>query len=116
MKLRNLCTLAAFVLVLSGCASLGIEKPTGLRQQIIAAEGQHNAVIDATDSALNAGTISSVTAMSIAAQADNAQLGLEAAKSAIIAGDVAGAQSKLAIALTTLTALQDYLRAQGAKP
>lgn len=116
MKLRQHLTLLAFALVLTGCASLGMEKPTGLKEQIASAEGLHTSVLDAVDSSLNARTISSTTAQSIITQADQAQTVLEASKSAFLAGDVTGAQSKLAIALTTLTALQDYLRSQGAKP
>lgn len=111
MRLRNLCTMFAFALVLSGCVTV----PQGFKEQLIYAEGMHNAVLDATDSSLNAGTISSITAGNIAGQADNAQKAIEAAKDAFIAGDTAGANSKLAIALTALTTLQDYLRAQGAK-
>lgn len=104
-------TILAFALVLAGCMTA----PQGFREQLAAAEATHNAVIDATDSSLNAGTISSTAAGNIAQQADNAQKMLEAAKDAYIAGDTAGANSKLAIALTALTTLQDYLRAQGAK-
>lgn len=107
----KLATILAFVLVLSGC----VTAPTGFKEQLAAAEATHNAVIDATDSSLNAGTITSVTAQSIAAQADGAQKILGAAKDAYIAGDTGTANSKLATALTALTALQNYLRAQGAQ-
>jgi hypothetical protein len=78
--------------------------------------GVHTAVLDATASAVSAGTISTADAETVLKQADTARLALDTAKQAHDAGDVAGADSKLAIALTALTALQDYLRAHGAKP
>lgn len=116
MRLRNLCTLAAFVLVLSGCANLGNEKPDTFRQKLSYAEGVNAAVLEATNSSLVAGTLAPADARSIEIQADQAQLVLVAAKDAYAAGDLAGAQSKLAIAMTALQELQNYLRAKGAKP
>lgn len=115
MKIRV--TLVACLLALAGCASLAIEKPVGLKQQIAFAEGQHSAIQDAVDSSVNAHTISSAQAAYIISKNDEIQPVLVAAKDAFIAGDMSGAQSHLAIALTAITALQDYLRAQqGTKP
>lgn len=107
--------LAVSVLALAGCASLGNEKPTTFRDQLAYAEAAHTGVIDALDSSLNAGMISSVAAGNVAAQADSAELALDAARAAYAAGDTAGANAKLVVALSALQALQDYLRAQGAK-
>lgn len=109
-------TILGFLLVLVGCASLGNEKADTFRQQLAYAEGVNSAVIDATTSSYTAGTLAAEDARSLEIKADQAQTLLVAAKSAYAAGDVAGAQSKLAIALTALQALQDYLRAHGAKP
>ncbi len=114
-KLQNAFTLLAFAIVLVGCASLGNEKAETFRQQLAYAEGVHTSVIDATTSSLNAGTITSAEAESVAKQADNAQLILKASKTAYEAGDSAGANAKLATALTALQALQDFLRAKGSK-
>ncbi len=111
MKLhfRHALTLLGFLLVLTGCQS--IEPAKGFKQQLAYAESTHTAVLDATNSSLSAGTLSSADAETIAKGADNAQTLLVAAKTAYEAGDEAGANAKLATALTALQALQDYLRA-----
>lgn len=106
----------AFVLVLAGCASLGNEKADTFRQKVSYAEAGNAAVLDAVRDSYSHGTIDANDARSIEVKADQVQLVLVAAKDAYAAGDVAGAQSKLAIALTGLQALQDYLRANGSKP
>lgn len=114
-RLQHAFTLIAFAIVLTGCASLGNEKADTFRQKLAYADSANAAVIDAVTSAYNAGTLAAADARSIEVQADNVQTILVAAKSAYAAGDVAGAQSKLAIALTALQTLQDYLRAHGSK-
>lgn len=108
-------TVFACLVVLAACAATGTVAPETFNQRLAYAEGVHSAVLDATDSSLNAGTLSSVAAGNIAAQADTAQTLLTAAKTADAAGDPTTANSKLAVALTALQGLQDYLRAQGAK-
>lgn len=112
-KLRNHFTVMAFILVLTGCQSLGTEPAQTFNQKLAYAVGVHTAVLQATTSAVTAGTLSSDEAATVLKGADNAKLGLDAAKAANEAGDAAGANSKLAIALTSLTALQDYLRSKG---
>lgn len=115
MSLKNFLTLTAFALVLTGCASMGLEKATSLNDRLVYAEGQYHAALDATDSSLKQGEISAVTAQSIVAQADDANLILKAAQKASAVGDTSTAEGKLAEALVSLQALQDYLRTQGAK-
>lgn len=112
----KLATVLAFVLVLAGCASVGNEKADTFRERVSYAEASNAAVLDAVASSYAAGTIAADDARSIEVKADQVQVILVAAKNAYAAGDVAGAQSKLAIALTGLQALQDYLRTQGAHP
>lgn len=114
MKLRHALTIIAFAIVLTGCAATGNVQPQGFKQQLAYAEGVHSAVIEAVDSSLNAHMLSSDAAASLASKADEAQLTLNAARTAYEAGDTAGANAKLAIALTALQTLQDYLRATGA--
>lgn len=103
-------TILVLTVILAGC----VTNPVGFREQLATAEATHTAVIDAVDSSLNAGTINSITAGNLAAQADDAQKVLQAAKDAYIAGDTGAAQNKLAVAIEALTVLQNYLRAQGA--
>ncbi len=110
MKLKNALTLLGFLLVLTGCQSLGNEPAQTFSQKLAYAEGVHTAVLDATNSSLSAGTLSSADAETIAKGSDNAQTLLVAAKTAYEAGDETGANAKLATALTALQALQDYLR------
>lgn len=102
-------------MVLVGCASLGTEPAQTFSQKLAYAEGVHSAVLDATTSAVTAGTVGSADAQKILVQADQAEVVLNAAAAAHKAGDEAGANAKLAVALNALTALQEYLRAQGAK-
>lgn len=116
MKLRNAFTLFAFALVLTGCAGLATEPAQTFTQKLAYAVGVHTAVLQATTSAVEAGTLGSSDAQSLLVQADQARLVLDAAKAANDAGDTAGANSKLAIALSGLTALQEYLRSHGSKP
>jgi hypothetical protein len=107
---------ALLAILIAGCASLGTEPAQTFSQKLAYGYATHTAVLQATTSALTAGTISSADAESILKQADTARAGLDAAKQAHDAGDISGGDSKLAIALTGLQALQDYLRAHGAKP
>lgn len=110
---KNAFALFIFLTVAAGCASLGNEKADTFNDKFAYAVGIHHAVVDATQSALDAGTISADDARSVSVQAHNARTVLDTAKAAADAGDAAGAQSKLVIALTALTALQEYLRAHG---
>lgn len=101
------------LLVIAGCASL--EPAQSFSQKFAYAIGVHTAILQATTSAVEAGTIHSSDAQSILVQADQAKTVLDVANAAYAAGDEAGANSKLAIALTSLTALQEYLRTHGAQ-
>jgi hypothetical protein len=114
--LKNFLTLFAFALVLTGCAGLGNEPAQTFNQKLAYAYGTHTAILQAATSSLEAGTISAANASDILKQADNAKLVLDTARQAFDAGDSAGANSKLAVAVTALGALQDYLRAHGSKP
>ena len=103
------------LLLLAACNSLGTVAPETFNQKLAYGIAAHTAVLQATTSAVTAGTLSSSDAESVLKQADTAKAVLDAAQTANAAGDTAGAGSKLATALTALQALQDYLRAHGAK-
>ncbi len=113
---RNALTLLGFLLVLTGCQSLGTEPAQTFSQRLAYAVGVHTAVLQAATSSVEAGTLSADDAQNVLKKADDAKVILDAAKAAHDAGDEAGADSKLATALTALTALQDYLRSHGAHP
>lgn len=116
MKRYRMTMAVCALLIAAGCATTGVVQPSGFRQEAAYAEATHTAVIDALDSSVNAHTISSDDAASIAVKAAQAQAVLQAAVTAYTAGDTAGANARLATALTALQALQDYLRAHGSKP
>ena len=107
--------LLTVVLALAGCASLGLTQPKGFDQSLAEAYGVHTAVLSATATAITAGTLSSADGTAINGMAQNARTLLDSAKAAETAGDAAGAQSKLVLATTALTTLQNYLNSHGGK-
>ncbi len=112
---RYVLTLLGFLLVMTGCASMGIVQPQTFDQRWSYAVGLEKSVIQATDSSLNAGAVSITDAEVIQKQAQTALDALHLARTAADSGDQTGADNKLAISLTVLTALQDYLRSHGGK-
>jgi hypothetical protein len=113
-KLRNAFTVLALAIAMVGCANLGQEKPESFKQQLAYASGVNKAIVDAVASAVPAGSLTSSEGDDVLKKADNAHALLVIANNAYAAGDQAGAQNALVIALSALTALQDYLRAHGA--
>jgi len=107
--------LVAICLTLTGCQALGLPTPQGFDQQLAQAYGIHTAVVSATATALTAGSISAADAQSVQGLEQNARTILDTAKTAETAGDTAGAQKDLALAMTALTALQTYLNTHGSK-
>lgn len=112
---RNFCALLAFALVFTGCA-IAPSQPLTFADRLANAAALEKSIVQATDDSLVNGQIDSGTAIYIRTQANIGKLALDAADTAYAAGDQAGADSKLAIALAGLKELQDYLRGQGAKP
>lgn len=103
------------ILMLSGCASLGLPAPKGFEQQLGEAYGIHTAVLQTIAIGTGNGQLSSTDAASINGIAVNARVLLDSAKSIEMAGDTAGAQSKLAMATSLLTQLQTYLNSHVSK-
>lgn len=101
------------LLMLSACASLGMQPAQTFNQKLAYAIGIHTAVLQATTAAVNAHTLSSSDAQAVLTQADNARTLLDAAAAANTAGDITGATNKLQIATAALTALQSYLNTHG---
>jgi hypothetical protein len=107
------CVLTLFTLC--GCAQLGLATPKGFDQQLANAYGIHTAVVSATATAVTAGSISSADATQVQTMASTSRTLLDTAKAAEGAGDAAGAQRNLTLALSALTALQSYLNTHGSK-
>lgn len=103
--------LAALLLTgIAACSSLGLTPPKGFDQSLAEAYGVHTAVLNATTTALNSGSINSSEASEVATQATSARSLLDLAKAAETAGNAAGAQRDLALASTALNALNSYLQ------
>lgn len=111
-KLAIALTLCA---ALAGCSAFGLTSPKGFDQSLAEAYGVHTAVVQATANALNAGSISVADAKAVRGLEQNARALLDTAKAAETAGDAAGAQKNLALAMTALTALQSYVNSHGGK-
>lgn len=110
------CAVAGMLLaLLVGCQVLGLATPQSFDQQLANAYGVHTAVVQATANALNAGSISKADAIQVQVAEHSARAILDTARAAEVAGDTAGAQKNLALALTTLNAIQTYINAQGKK-
>jgi len=106
---------AAFLLVLTACASLGIEPANSFGDRLAYAYGTYAAVNTAAASSLDAKTITREDAESIQKIASQARALLDGAKLAANGGDLANANSRLTAASAILTQLQQYLRTRGAK-
>lgn len=106
------------ILVLAACASLGLPTPKGFDQQLADAYGVHTAVLQTIAIGTQGGQLSSADANAINNMAVNARVILDAARTAYAAGDKPMANSKLALALSVLTQLQQYLNShtKGSKP
>ena len=116
MKKLTMWLVALTLSVLVGCASLGLSKPQSFDEQLANAYGVHTAVLSTTSYALTRDVVSSTDATMINAQAQNARALLDAAHAAEAAGDLAGANSKLALALSVLTSLQTFINSKTGGP
>lgn len=101
------------LVLLASCAQLGIAPAQSFDQKLAQAYGVHTAVISATTTALTAGSISSVDAEHVQTIATTSRTLLDTARASATAGDTAGAQKNLVLALTALQALQAYLNNHG---
>lgn len=105
----------AFLLLLTACASLGIEPANSFGDRLAYAYGTYAAVNTAAASSLDAKTITAEDAQSIQKIAGQARSLLDGAKLAADGGDLESANSRLTAATAILTQLQTYLRNRGAK-
>lgn len=105
---------ALFLMLLAGCAQLGLESAQTLNQKIAYAYGTHTAVLQAATAGVTAGSLKSADAQQVLQMADQAKVILDGATSLAAAGDTTGATNKLALAAAALTALQTYLNSHTA--
>lgn len=111
MKARS-AFVATFLLVLTACSTIGLAPAQNLEQRWAYAVGVHTAVQNATTDALEHGEIAVEDAQRVLAIADEARTALDAAQLALDVGDISTAESRIILATTILTRLQDYLRSR----
>ena len=103
-----------FVLILlAGCAQLGLAPAQTLDEKLAYAYGTHTAVQRAAASALTARDISSADAEQVLKLADESRALLDGARAAAKIGDTSTADGKLLLATSILAQLQTYLRSKG---
>lgn len=106
--------IALLFLLLAGCQSLGLAPATTLDQKIVYGYAGVDAVLKSIPGAVAAGTLSSTTAAKANAMALQVKTLLDAARSAETANPSA-ALNDLNLATAALTAVQQYLTANGVK-
>jgi hypothetical protein len=109
--LRNLRTYV-LLLLLAGCAQLGLSPARNFDDKLAYAYGTHTAVQQATTQSLNASDITSADASQVLKLADESRTLLDAAKAASSVGDINTASGKLLLATSILEQLQAYLRSR----
>lgn len=108
MKIKPL--LPLFLLLLAGCAQLGLEPAQTFEDRLAYAVSQNAAVRIASARSLDAGDITADDMQSVMKINDEVRTILDAAKVAAGAGDLSSAESRLALATALLVKLQDHLR------
>jgi hypothetical protein len=108
--------LLPLLLLLSGCALLGITKPLTFDEQLATAYTAHTTVDQAATVAVQAGSLSSAQGDKVIALSNTARSILDAAKAAEKAGNTAGASAQLILATSALTAIQTFLNTSKTTP
>lgn len=111
MKLKL--SILPLLLILSACASLGLETPKTFNERAAYVHSGVNGVVSATTNSLNAGAIKSDDAEYVKDTAVRTRTFLGAAETAYGAGDIKTAESRLALAEGVLRELQKHV---GVKP
>lgn len=107
--------LAIALLVLAGCAQIGVAPPQSFDQQLAYGYGTITAVRTSAAQALQSQTIQVADAQQVLTATDTARTGLDAAKAASGLGDTTTATGKLTAAMAVLTQVQQFLTTKGVK-
>lgn len=97
---------------LMGCSSLSLAPATSFEEKLAYAYSLDTSLRLSASSALQAGAIKVDDAQTVLSITDQARAALDAAR---VAGDPSTAASKLALATSLLTQLQQYLLSKGVK-
>ena len=98
------------VMLIAGCASLGLLTPQTLDERLSYAYDQHTAALQTITTATNQKLLTSRDAVSLLAIADQSRALLDAARGAQAGGDVSTAEGRLLLAINVLREVQTYLR------
>ena len=108
--MKQLNALWVMLILLAGCAQLGLSTPQTFDQKLAVAYGTHTAILKATASELKAGHLKKADAQEVLTLADQSKALLDAAR---MAGDTTVAQNKLTLAVAVLTQIQAYINQRG---
>lgn len=105
-------SLSVIVVLMLGCAQLGLQPAQTFDQKLAYAYGIHTAVLDTASGELSTRQLTAKDGDNILRLADQARTLLDSAK-VLSVTDVASATGKLTLATSILTELQTYLRSKG---
>lgn len=105
---RLYCYWNCLLLLLAGCAALGLPTPATFNEKALAAYGTVQEIVKDGDTLLAAKKLSPDDAQNVLTQALNARNGIDIARSIYKSDSLAGT-TKLTATITVLTALQSYL-------
>jgi hypothetical protein len=108
--LKRTLAIPFMLVVLSACGSLGLQPAQSFNDRVAYAFGVHTAVLQSATSAVNFGDITTEEARSLLELSDRARNLIDVARTVHAAGDVEGANQRLALSLSILQELQAYLR------
>lgn len=97
------------LMMLSACATLGLEQPRDFAERKAYADGQVTAFVNTARSAFAAGRLSEEDSREALKVAKEASALLDTAELAYGAGDLAQAEDRLALAMAALSRLEAYL-------
>lgn len=114
MKQLQKYTAYLLLLIVVGCASLGLPSPDTFNERLASSYAAVTEVRTSATTLLNANKLDVADAKNILEQTDNARSGLDVARS-LSKTDITSANNRLIAITTTLTALQAYLAMQEKK-
>jgi hypothetical protein len=107
--LRKTDFLPFLLVLLAGCAALGLQSPINLTQRIDNAYGSVTAVVNTAIAGRERGQLTAEEGAFVSDLAKNARTVLQAADALNKAGDTSGAEGRLLLALGILQQLDNYL-------
>jgi hypothetical protein len=113
MKAKLSPIIPLLLILLSGCAALGLETPKTFNERAAYVHSGINGVVSATTNSLNAGAIKSDDAVYVRDSAVRTRTFLGTAETAYGVGDIKTAEGRLALAEGVLRELQKHV---GVKP